>query len=164
MTLTGKVTGAHAYGVASKDTVKLVFGWGLEGRTTDADIYALDNADILFCGYGLGLIDELAVVGLAHIREAWAVINILATERMLGEVVDVVGDDHEVANLEIRVHAAGSVGYEEGLDAQLAHDSDGEGYLLHGIALVVMETALHGHDVLVAELTEDEFPAMSLDC
>ena len=83
-------------------------------------------------------------------------------KRMLWEEVDVVGDDHQVAYMETIVHASGGVGYEQSLNAQLVHHANGEGDLLHRVALVEMEAALHGHDVHPAELTEDKFAAMSL--
>jgi hypothetical protein len=82
---------------------------------------------------------------------------------MFGEVVDVVGDNHQVAYLIVGVGGAASIRYEECLDAQLVHHADGECYLLHGISLVIVETSLHGHDILAAELTEDELARMSFD-
>ena len=82
---------------------------------------------------------------------------------MFGEVVDVVGDNHQVADFEGWVGAAAGVGHEQCLDTQFAHDTDGEGHFLHRIAFVVVEAALHGHDVLVAQLAEDELSAMPFD-
>jgi hypothetical protein len=83
---------------------------------------------------------------------------------MLREEVDMVGDDHQVANLECRIHATCSIRYEEGLDAQFVHDTDREGDLLHVVALIVVETALHGEDIYTSELTEDELAAVSFYC
>ena len=75
---------------------------------------------------------------------------------MLGEEIDVVGDDHQVAYMEMFVHAARGIGYEEGFDTQFVHHTYGEGHLLHGVAFVIVEAPLHGHDVHAAELAEDE--------
>ena len=75
-----------------------------------------------------------------------------------------VVDDHEVANLERRVHATRSVAYEEGLDAQLIHHSLWEGYFLHVVALIEMEAAFHSHDVLATQLAKYEFASMSFHC
>ena len=80
---------------------------------------------------------------------------------MLGEEIDVVCNHHQVANLEARVHTTSSIGYEEGLDAQLVHYAHGEGDLLHGIALVVVESALHGHDIHTAKFTKDKFATVT---
>lgn len=82
-------------------------------------------------------------------------------QRMLGEEVDVVGDNHQVANLEARVHTARSIRHEERLDAQFVHHANGECHLLHRVALVEVEASLHGHDVNAAQLTENQFAAMA---
>ena len=82
---------------------------------------------------------------------------------MLGEEIDMVGNHHQVANLEARVHATGSIRDEKCLDAQLVHHANGEGNLLHGVALVVVETALHSHNVYAAQLSEDKLAAMALN-
>ena len=81
---------------------------------------------------------------------------------MLWEEVDMVGDNHQVANLEGRVHAACSVRYEECLNAQLVHDTNSESDLLHVIALIVVETSLHGQNVYATQFTEDECSGVSL--
>ena len=103
------------------------------------------------------------VVGLVHIGEARACGEILAAKRVLREEVDVVGDNHQVADLELGVHATSGIGNEEGLDAQLVHDAYREGDLLHGVALVEVEAALHGHDIDASQLAEDEFAGVALD-
>ena len=82
---------------------------------------------------------------------------------MLGEEVDMVGNHHQVANLESRIHATGSDRDEERLDAQFVHHANGEGHLLHVVALVVVETALHSHDVHTAKLAEDQCSGVSLN-
>ena len=82
---------------------------------------------------------------------------------MLGKEVEVVGDDHEVTDVELRVHAAGCIADKERLDAQLVHDAHGECHFLHRVALVEVETAVHGHDILAAQFAEDELAGMSLD-
>ena len=82
---------------------------------------------------------------------------------MLWEEVDMIGNHHQVANLKAWVHTTGSVRDEESLDAQLVHDAHREGDLLHRVALVVVEAALHCHDIHTAKLTEDEFATMTFD-
>ena len=98
-----------------------------------------------------------------HIRETRSCGEVLTTKRMLWEEVDVIGDYHQVADIELRVHAACGIRYEEGLDAQFVHHAYGEGDLLHRVALIVVETALHGKDIHTAQFAEDQFAAMSLD-
>ena len=82
---------------------------------------------------------------------------------MLGEEVDMVGNNHQVANFEGWIHATCSIRHEECLDAQFIHDADGEGDFLHVVSLVVVETALHSHDVHTTQFAEDECTSVSLD-
>ena len=155
--------GGHTNGVATQCAIHLIFCRSLERRTCGTHIDTVYQTDFLLFGNLCGQVDELVVVSLVHIREAWTCGEVLATQRMLGEEVDVVGDDHQVANLEGGVHATGSIRHEEGLDAQLVHDAYGERYFLHGVALVIVEAALHGHDVYTTKFTEDERTGVALD-
>ncbi len=63
--------------------------------------------------------------------------------------------------MEVWVHAPRCVAHKERLDAQLVHHSLREGNLLHVIALIEMETAFHRHDVLAAQLAEDELACVA---
>ena len=78
-------------------------------------------------------------------------------------MVDVVGDQHEVTDFEVGVHAARGVADEERVDAQLVHGADGERHLGHGVALVVVEAAVERHDGLAAEASEEQASLMAFD-
>ena len=67
-----------------------------------------------------------------------------------------VPDNHQVAYLEIEIDAAGSIGNEEIPYAYDLHYPDRQCYKLHGIALVIMNPALHCNDSLPAEFSYDE--------
>ena len=54
----------------------------------------------------VGKVAELFVVCLVHVWEARTGREVLAMQWMLWEKVDVVVDDHQVANLEVWVHTA----------------------------------------------------------
>ena len=153
--------GAHAYGVTTQGSVHAVLCRSLEGRTLDAHIYTMLNRNILLLGYLVGKITELLVVCLVHIWKARTGREVLATQWMLWEEVDVVDDNHQVADLELRVHAARGIAYEEGFDTQLEHHALREGYFLHIVSLIEVESAFHRHDVLAAQLSEDELACMS---
>ncbi|GFI06516.1 hypothetical protein IMSAGC006_01259 [Muribaculaceae bacterium] len=75
-----------------------------------------------------------------------------------------VGDDHDVADLECRVHATCGIAYEEGADAECFHYAHGESHLFHVISLVVMETTLHSHHAFAAESAENQVSAVALYC
>ena len=61
-----------------------------------------------------------------------------------------------MTHLEGQVGTAGGVGHDEGLDAHADHDADGQDHLVHAVAFVVMDAALHGDDGFAAQLTHDE--------
>ena len=98
----------------------------------------------------------MSVVGLAHIGEAGAGGEVLAAQRVFGEEIDVIGDEHHVADAHFGSKAARSVGNKEGFDAQFVHDANGESHLLHVITLVVVETSLHGKHFFTAQTAEKE--------
>ena len=56
---------------------------------------------------------ELRVVGVRHVGESRSRREVLAVERMLGEEVDVVADNHQIADVECRIHASRGVADEE---------------------------------------------------
>ena len=72
-----------------------------------------------------------------------------------------VGDDHDISDVEFGIHSSSGVAHDESLYSQLVHHTLREGYFLHGVALIVVETAFHGHDISTSELAKDEFTAMS---
>ena len=155
--------GGHAHGIAAHQTVHLIFCRRLKGGTLHSDIDAVLHFDALLLGNLVGQCHQREIVGLVHIGEARPCGEVLTAERMLWEEVDVIGDDHQVTDAEGGVHTASGITDEERLDAQLIHHSDREGHLLHRVALVEVETALHGQNVDATELAEDQFAAMALD-
>ena len=155
--------GRHTYGIATQQTIHLIFCRCLKGRTLNTDIDAMLHLDTLLLGNLVGQCNEIQVVGLVHIRESWACGEVLATERMFREEVDMVGDNHQVTDAECRVHATCSITDEKRLDAQLIHHPDGERHFFHRITLIEVEAPLHGKDVYATEFAEDEFTAMALN-
>ena len=155
--------GGHADGITANEAEHAIFGRRLEGGALYADIDTVDDADVFLLSYLVGKGYQLVAVCLVHVGEPRSCGEVLTAQRMLGEEIDMVGDDHQVANPEVRVHATGSIRHKERLDAQLVHHADGEGHLLHVVALIVVEASLHGNDVLASQLTEDQFADMSFN-
>ena len=153
--------GTHAYSVASQQSVHAILGRSLEGRTLYAYVYSVLQVDALLLGYAVSQVAQTLVVSLVHVGESRTCGEVLATKRMLGEEVDMVVDHHQVAYLEGFVHATRGVADEEGLDAQLVHHTLGECHLFHVVTLIEVETSLHRHDVLAAQLAEDQFAGMA---
>ena len=98
--------GAHADSVAAQNAVHTVFGWRFEGGTLNTYIDAMLHRDGLLLCYLIGKGYQLVVVGFVHVGETRTGREVLAIERMFGEAVDVVGDNHQVANLKLRIHTA----------------------------------------------------------
>ena len=98
-----------------------------------------------------------------HVGEARPELGHVGTDQRIGHQVDVVGDDHQVAHAERRVDAARSVRHKEVFDADLLHHAHREGHLLHRVALVVVEAALHGDDPAAFDLSEDHAALVALD-
>ena len=121
------------------------------------------TADAPLGGDGAGLGEQPAVVSLAHVGEAGPDGQVLAAKGVLGQQIDVVRDQHQVADAKLRVRAARGVAHEERVDAQGVHDADGESDLAHGVALVVVETPLKRHDGTPAEVAENQAALMALD-
>ena len=155
--------GAHTDGVTAEQRIHSIFGWCLEGRTLHTHVNAMDEANFLLFGDFVGHFDEFGVIDLVHVGESRTSRVVRAIERMLGEHVDVVGDDHQVADAEHGVHTARCVRHEERVDAQFVHDTNRERHVLHAVALVEVEAAFHGHDILLAEFAENEFSTVSFD-
>ena len=82
---------------------------------------------------------------------------------MFWEEVDVIGNYHQIANLEAGVHTTCSIGNEERLDAEFVHDTNREGDFLHGVTFIKVETPLHGHDIYSTEFAKDESAGMAFD-
>ena len=154
----------HADGLSAQFGIHTVLGRCLEGRSLHTHIDTMHEAYAPFLSDVVGQLDELWVVDLMHVGESRSCGEVRPMQRMLGEEVDVVGDDHKVANAEIGAHAASRIRHEELLDAQFVHHAFWEGYLLHRPTFVVVEASLHGQYVLIAKFAEDELAGVSFDC
>ena len=153
---------AHADSVATDDMIETVLVRCLECWALYTDVHAMLHLDAPLLCYGVGKLNQLMVVSLMHVREPRTGRVVLAVQRVLWEQVDVVVDNHQVANLERLIHAARRIADEQRLYAELIHHTYRERNLLHGVAFVVVETAVHGENVLAAELSEDKLSGVSL--
>ena len=99
---------------------------------------------------------------MGHVEESRAELGHGADDGVHHLEVDVVLDEHEVADAVRRVDAARSVSDNEPLGAELVHHVNREGDLLRGVALVGMQPALHADDVFAFELAEHEASLVTL--
>ena len=154
--------GRHTYRIRTQDTKHLVFRRSFKRRPLRADVHTVLHLDTLFCCNCIRLADKLFIVRLAHVREARAIRNIPAVQRMFGEEIDVIGDNHQVADFKIGIRTAAGIRNKQGLDTQFPHYTYREGHFLHGISLIEVEASLHGHNILITQLAENQFAAVSL--
>ena len=115
----------------------------------------------MLTGYLFGLGNKIARVSLAHVREARPHLRVVPSpQRVFGEQVDMVADNHQISDFEVGVHPPGGVRNQQIFHAQRLHHPHGESHLLHVVALIVMEPALHGQHVHAAQLAHDELAAV----
>lgn len=155
--------GGHADGISAYGAKHTVFCRRLKGRSLNANIYTVLEFEILFLGQLISQGDEFAVVGLVHVGETGTCWEVRAMQWMLGEEIDMVCNDHQVTDAELRVHSSGCVADEKCFDAQFVHHALWKGNLFHGIAFVIMEASFHGHDVFASQLAENQSSGMSLN-
>ena len=154
--------GGHADDVGPDHPQEAILGPRLQVRPRHGDEHALVGDDVLAAGDFEGPLDQLLVVGLAHVGEARAeAVVVDADQRVVAQQVDVVVDQHDVAALVVRVHAAAGVADDEQLRAQGLHHAHGQRDLLERIALVHVEAAFHRHDGQAGELAADQPAAMA---
>ena len=104
----------HTHRIATDDTEILIFGRCLERRAGSTDVDTMHQTDAILTGDVIGHTDQPFGIGLCHCRETRPpFFVILTSQRILGEKVDVVRDDHHVAYAEFFVHSSRGVAYEE---------------------------------------------------
>ena len=155
--------GAHANGIGSEQMEHAVLGRSFESGALGGNVDAVTEGDAMGGCDVVDGADEFLIVGFVHAGKARTGGDVLATQGIFGHHVDVVGDDHEVADGEGGVHASCCVGDEEIADAEFVHDADGEGDFLHVVAFVIMEASLHRHDVFAAEFSEYQFAGVAFN-
>lgn len=155
--------GAHAYGIGTHEVVHAIFGWRLESGALYPHVDTVHESDAFLVSNVIGQGNEPMVVGFVHIGEARASREVRAIQWMLRKEVDMIIDDHEVANFKIGIHATGGIANEEGFNSQFIHYTFGESNFFHRVALVEVKTAFHGHDIFSPKLAKDKFTGMSFD-
>lgn len=65
-----------------------------------------------------------------------------------------VVNDHQVAHLEIEVHAAAGICHQQRFHTQRFHHTDGRGDVGHGMSLIKMKTPLHAHDAVPGQTAQ----------
>lgn len=155
--------GRHARAIAAQTAQHRVFGRGFEIRAGHGRINAFPGADVVLPRDVQRPGAQTGVVRLRQIGEARAEAFVVgAAQRVVGQQVDVVAHDHEVAGTQVGIHAAGGIGDDEPFDAEPFQHPDRERDLLHRPALVPVKTAGHDHNRMPAEPAENQLARMAL--
>ena len=164
------VDGGHADEIGAEGAEGADFGGGLEAGAEDGEIDAFGEEELLAGGLFDGEVAEAEGVGGGHVEEAlgrgWddGEARLVGPEGGVGSgEVDVVGDGDDGALCEGGADASGGVGDDEGLRAEETEDAGGEGHLVHAVALVGVDSALHDCDGNAVDVAEDEMAGVALD-
>ena len=122
--------------------IHLVFSWSLECRTLYAQRHH-EPRGIPFLWQSLSARESASYHKPRAYRESGARWEVLSTQRMLWEEVDMVVDNHQIADAEIWVHATRGIGKRTAFECPI-HTSHVLGMSpLHIITLIKWKTAFH---------------------
>ncbi|MPN40906.1 hypothetical protein SDC9_188446 [bioreactor metagenome] len=104
------------------------------------------------CGNSLEFFPQGLIEHIGHVRKARAeFFQIGAHKGVVQGKLNIIPDKHQLAARKIQVHAAGCIGNDEGFNSQQAGHPHRIGNLLHGMAFINMEAALHHEDAFTAQ-------------
>ena len=103
------------------------------------------------------------VVAVVHVNKARAELCHIWSDERIWQEVYVVGDNHQIAHAERCVDTTRSIRHEEVLDTEQCHHTYRECHLAHSIALVVVETTLHSHNLATCNGSEDKATFVALN-
>ena len=107
---------------------------------------------------------QVLVIDGAHVGEAGAEARVVGTgERVAGQHVDVVGDQHQAPRAGLTPQAAGGVGEQQRFAAEQLERAYGRRHDLDAGALVGMGPALETGDRRATELAEQQPAGVALD-
>ena len=138
-----------------------VFCRCFKSRSLYANVYTMNHSDTFFFGNFVSQSSQLSVIGLVHVRESWTCWEVLTMKWMLREEVDMIVDDHQISNFKVGIHSSRGIGNKQSFNAQLVHDALWEGYFFHVITFIIVESALHSHDVLATQLAKNKLARMT---
>ena len=142
----------------------------LEAGAEDGEVDTFAERDALFGGFGLSEGAETRGVGGGHVEEALSGIGNHGKTGLVGAgggvgagEIDVVGDGDERALGDVGADASGGVGDDEDPAAEQAEDAGGEGDLVHRVALISVDAALHDCDWDAGNVPEDQLAGVAGD-
>ena len=99
---------------------------------------------------------------MSHVGKARAKLVLIWTnQRITAQHIDMIGDEHDIARIKIRVEPAGRVGHYQRTHPQRVHHAHRKDDQGHGVALVIMKAAPHHHDLFPCQGTQDKLARVS---
>ena len=164
------VDGGHADEIGSEGAEGANFGGSFEAGTEDSEVDAFGEEKLLAGSFFDGEGAEPQGVGGGHVEEALTGAGCHGEARFVGSEggvgsgeIDVVGDGDDGALGEVGSDASGGVGDDEGLATEEAEDAGGEGDLIHAVAFVGVDAALHDGDRDAGDGAEHEVAGVADD-
>jgi hypothetical protein len=154
----------HAGRVGAESPEHLHLGRRLIGWPRKSGVHALGQRYSDCCCGAVGELAQRWGVGVRHVREARPELVVVVTaQRVLGEQIQVVADQHQRAWREAVADAAGRVGHDQRLCAESNQRARREGRVSKIVALVEMHAPLHGRALHALERTEHQLAGVALD-
>ena len=154
----------HADHVRTHGPQHAVLGAGFQVRAGHADVNTGMRADAFFERRPRRGGEQPFAVRLDHVRPARPQALIVgADQRVDPHEVDLVFDDHDVAQLVLRVHAAGSAGDHQHAAAQLLQHAHGQRDLFERPAFVQVEAAIQSQDRRAGQFAVDHARGVGFD-
>src|SRR5574344_1064397 len=118
--------GAHTYGVGAEKAKHARFCRRFIRRALCGEINALSEQDMIVLGNAKGFLHQLLTVSVTHVGETRTGSNVLSSQRIVGHHVDVVRDEHEVADMERRICTSCGIADKKSFNAEGKEYADGE--------------------------------------
>ena len=156
--------GGHADGIGAEFLEESDFGGGFVFGAVACAVDAFAQKEALFFGGLSDDVAQLSVIRLAHVGESGTELIFVEPDEWASghHHVEVVGDEHEFAGVEVWVGSAGGVGDDHAGTAETMQNADGECDAFEVSAFIIVDASLHDDEVFAVELAEDQVSGMSM--
>ncbi len=154
--------GGHPYRVCAESSERTDFGGRFITRPRTGKVNTFTNIHLCFCGTLLCQGAQFRVVCIAHIGEtASKRVFVLPDERISAHKVDMVFNQHNIADRKRRIDAASRIGENQNFHTEPPHGANRQKNIRHIVPLVKMEPPLHTNHLLARKRACHEPPFVS---
>ena len=157
--------GGEPHRIDAYDFEKLNLSSGFKRGTGESSVNAFSDLNTIFKGSVFSKPHQMRVVHLRHVWKPRApLIDVRSDKGIVAGKIDVVRDNHNIADIKPRIDSASSIGQYEGLDSQQLHDSHRESDFLHAVPFIVVKSSLHGDDRFSRHVAAQKSSMVGWDC